>query len=96
MKHSRALRIPILFLLMAACGTYRMATAALPAAVDGELLPTLAPMLERVTPAVVNISTVTQIEAESHPLLSDPFFRRFFDLPRQQRPRKSQSLGSGG
>ena len=30
--------------------------AALPMAVDGQQLPSLAPMLERVTPAVVNIS----------------------------------------
>jgi Do/DeqQ family serine protease len=71
------------------------ASAVLPAAADGEALPSLAPMLERVTPAVVNISTVTQIEAEVHPLLSDPFFRYFFDLPRHRRERESQSLGSG-
>ena len=52
-------------------------------------------MLERVTPTVVNISSVTQIEEAVHPLLSDPFFRRFFALPRQKRERQSQSLGSG-
>jgi serine protease DegQ len=69
--------------------------AALPLAVDNEPLPSLAPMLERVIPAVVNISTVTQIEVETNPLLSDPFFRRFFDLPRQRQERESQSLGSG-
>jgi Do/DeqQ family serine protease len=48
-----------------------------------------------VTPAVVNIATVTQIAVEQHPLLSDPFFRRFFDLPRERRERRGQSLGSG-
>ena len=31
--------------------------AALPVAVDGQQLPSLAPMLERATPAVVNIAT---------------------------------------
>ncbi|MEA3278079.1 MAG: DegQ family serine endoprotease [Pseudomonadota bacterium] len=67
----------------------------MPAAVDGEPLPSLAPMLERTTPAVVNISTVTQIEAKDHPLLSDPFFRFFFDVPRERRGRENQSLGSG-
>ncbi len=81
--------------LLAALAMPIPAAAVLPAAVDGEPLPSLAPMLERVTPAVVNISTVTQIEVESHPLLSDPFFRRFFDLPRERRERESQSLGSG-
>ena len=71
------------------------APASLPLAVDGEPLSSLAPMLERVTPAVVNISTVTQIEVEEHPLLSDPFFRRFFDIPKKRREREHQSLGSG-
>ncbi len=69
--------------------------AALPAAVDGQLLPSLAPMLEHVVPAVVNISTVTQIEEQDHPLLQHPFFRHFFDIPRQRREREPQSLGSG-
>ena len=71
------------------------ALAALPAAVDGTPLPTLAPMLERVTPAVVNIATRDRVRQRENPLLSDPFFRRFFDLPAPQRRRPSQSLGSG-
>ncbi len=71
------------------------AGAALPAAVDGDALPSLAPMLERITPAVVNISTVTAIRREEHPLLSDPFFRWFFDAPRERQQRRAQSLGSG-
>ena len=45
-------------------------------------------------PAVVNISTVTRIAATEHPLLRDPFFRQFFDIP-QQRQREESSLGSG-
>jgi Do/DeqQ family serine protease len=69
--------------------------AALPVAVDGQALPSLAPMLERVTPAVVNISTVSVVRREDHPLLRDPFFRRFFDLPQESRRRRQQSLGSG-
>ncbi len=68
--------------------------AALPPAVDGQPLPTLAPMLERTMPAVVNVSTVTRIEAADHPLLRDPFFRRFFDVPKREQ-RESSSLGSG-
>jgi Do/DeqQ family serine protease len=84
--------LPALALLPALSGP---AAAALPATVDGEPLPSLAPMLERVTPAVVNISTVTQIEVEQHPLLRDPFFRHFFDIPRGRREREDQSLGSG-
>ena len=71
------------------------AHAALPAGVDGQPLPSLAPMLERVTPAVVNISTVSLVRTEDHPLLRDPFFRWFFELPRESRRKRSQSLGSG-
>ena len=69
--------------------------AALPASVDGQSLPTLAPMLQRTTPAVVNISTVSQEETRLNRLLQDPFFRRFFDIPEQPRRRQTQSLGSG-
>jgi Do/DeqQ family serine protease len=72
-----------------------VAGAALPAAVDGQPLPSIAPMLDRATPAVVNISTVTALRAEEHPLLRDPVFRRFFDLPKRQQRRESSSLGSG-
>jgi Do/DeqQ family serine protease len=71
------------------------AHAALPPAVDGEPLPSLAPMLERVMPGVVNISTVTRVGLADHPLLRDPFFRRFFDIPGEPRQRENQSLGSG-
>ncbi|EGV30020.1 protease Do [Thiorhodococcus drewsii AZ1] len=71
------------------------AQAALPFALDGKPLPSLAPMLEQVVPAVVNVSTVTRIEAADHPLLRDPFFRYFFDVPQQQRRRENNSLGSG-
>ncbi|MBU1192868.1 MAG: DegQ family serine endoprotease [Gammaproteobacteria bacterium] len=69
--------------------------AALPAAVDNQPLPTLAPMLEKTTPAVVNIATTGRIRLQQNPLLNDPFFRRFFDFPDQPRERQTQSLGSG-
>ena len=70
------------------------AGAALPQAVNGEPLPSLAPVLERVTPSVVNIYTQTRVRIRS-PLLDDPFFRHFFNVPDQPRERVSQSLGSG-
>ncbi|MBK1716832.1 DegQ family serine endoprotease [Thiocystis violacea] len=71
------------------------AGAGWPPAVEGQPLPTLAPMLEQVVPAVVNISTVTRIEAADHPLLRDPFFRHFFEIPREHQQRENNSLGSG-
>jgi len=82
-----------LFLLFAS--VIGMAHAALPPVVDGEPLPSLAPMLEKVTPAVVNIATQGHVELRMNPLFNDPFFRRFFNLPDQPLQRKTQSLGSG-
>lgn len=59
---------------------------------DGEPMPSLAPMLERTSPAVVNIATYTTYQVRN-PLLEDPFFRRFFNIPNQQR--RTRSAGSG-
>jgi serine protease DegQ len=70
------------------------AKGALPASVDGQALPSLAPVLERVTPSVVNVYTQTRVRVRS-PLMDDPFFRRFFNIPDTPRERVSQSLGSG-
>jgi serine protease Do/serine protease DegQ len=67
--------------------------AALPPIVDGQPLPTLAPMLAQVTPAVVNISVLTR-SADANPLAQDPFFRRWFNLPEQQQ-RRERAAGSG-
>ena len=68
--------------------------AALPATVDGQPLPSLAPVLDRVMPSVVNVYTQTRVRVRS-PLMDDPFFRRFFNIPDRPRERVSQSLGSG-
>src|SRR5687768_11047636 len=57
-------------------------------------LPTLAPMLKDVTPAVVNISVQTRAAIEENPLFRDPFFRHFFNLP-DQAARPERSVGSG-
>lgn len=62
--------------------------------VDARGLPTLAPLVNEVTPAVVNISVITRSPLEANPLFADPFFRRFFNLP--DRPqRQEQAAGSG-
>ncbi len=72
------------------------ASAALPESVDGEKLPTLAPMVKQVSPAVVNISTRSKISQQRNPLLNDPFFRHFFrQAPQYQEKSRPQSLGSG-
>ena len=84
-----------IFLLLSLVMMAHAVQAQLPAAVDGQPLPTLAPMLERTVPAVVNVSTRALVVESVSPLFDDPFFRRFFDLPTQPRERQRQGLGSG-
>ena len=71
------------------------AVGALPQSADGQDIPSLAPMVEKATPAVVNIATEGHVELRSNPLFNDPFFRRFFNFREQPRHRRTQSLGSG-
>ena len=73
--------------------TLGAAGAVLPDSVNGTPLPSLAPMLESVTPAVVNISTVTRAR-DLNPFMNDPFFRRYFERERNGSSEQ-QSLGSG-
>jgi serine protease DegQ len=80
------------FALLAA--TPLVSHADLPPSVDGQPLPSLAPMLEKVTPAVVNISTKTRVQVRD-PFFDDPVFRQFFGLSGSPRERVEQSLGSG-
>jgi serine protease Do/serine protease DegQ len=71
---------------------------ALPATDGTTPMPTLAPMIKRVSPAVVNIATRGTVKERTpqNPLLEDPFFRRFFDIPDMgPRERQFQSAGSG-
>ena len=75
------------------------APAAMPATVGDTPLPSLSPMIKKVSPAVVNIATRGTIHEKGpqNPLLDDPFFRRFFDVPPDSGPRDRpfQSAGSG-
>ena len=74
----------------------RLVVAALPVSAGGESLPSLAPMLERVLPAVVNIATTGRVQVQQNPLSRDPFFQYFFNMPESQpRERQINSLGSG-
>jgi len=67
----------------------------LPSFTENQAMPSLAPMLERSMPAVVNISTTTTIDVSQNPLMQDPFFRHFFGVPRQSPRQQKNSLGSG-
>ena len=66
-----------------------------PAISQNPAVPTLAPMLREVTPGVVNIAVRARGPSEN-PLLRDPFFRRFFDMPDMpEQPRETSASGSG-
>lgn len=53
-------------------------------------------MLERTTPAVVNIATRGKSKRRVDlPLPQDPIFKRFFDIPSIERIQETSSLGSG-
>ncbi len=75
-----------------------------PAAVPWQVLnsqgvPSLAPLLEKISPAVVNIATRGTTEVRNplmdHPMFEDPNFRRFFGMPDGPQTQETQSLGSG-
>ncbi|HEX3535395.1 MAG TPA: Do family serine endopeptidase [Stellaceae bacterium] len=72
------------------------AFAAAPIPEVSSSVPSLAPMLARITPGVVGVSVKGRVR-EENPLLQDPFFRRFFNLPqqRQMQERETQATGSG-
>lgn len=64
---------------------------------SGNALPSLAPMLKSINPAVVNVATYTKQEMHN-PLLNDPFFRHFFNVPQNQPQgpqQRQRSAGSG-
>ena len=91
-----ALRAMAMVLALAAptlTGSARAASPNAPAA--NQSVPTLAPLMREVTPAVVNIAVKSRAPVEQNPLFQDPFLRRFFDLPNQPREPQSQSVGSG-
>lgn len=95
MKSHRALICRLQHVLLLALLLSTPVHAALPVAVGGQELPTLAPMLDKATPAVINIASRGHVAVEQNPLLADPFFRRFFNVPNQPRERQTESLGSG-
>jgi len=95
---NRVLSALVLMSGVAACmpaADSALAAAPIPE-VGGAAVPSLAPMLARVTPGVVNIAVRGKVRAEN-PLLQDPFFRRFFNLPQRQQTeeRETQATGSG-
>jgi Do/DeqQ family serine protease len=81
------------------CAPAVPAATTLPAAIGETPLPSLSPMIKRIAPAIVNVATRGTMKERSpqNPLLDDPLFRRFFDVPpnSDSRERPFQSAGSG-
>jgi Do/DeqQ family serine protease len=61
-----------------------------------ELKLSFAPIVQRVSPSVVNVYAAKVVE-NHNPFMDDPFFRRFFGGPDSSMPREQvqRSLGSG-
>jgi Do/DeqQ family serine protease len=91
----RRLRLTAVIAILLAAGAAPSASRAAAPIVgpDGQV-PTLAPLLREVTPAVVNIAVRGTVMVDN-PLLRDPLFRRFFNIPEGQLRRQVQSAGSG-
>jgi Do/DeqQ family serine protease len=93
-------RVLSALVLLSGVAVFASPPAALAAApipeTGGAVVPSLAPMLIKVTPGVVNIAVRGKVR-EENPLLQDPFFRRFFNLPQQRQfeERETQATGSG-
>src|SRR6266849_3992294 len=81
------------FLLLLAFLPAAAAQAQLPGIATRDGVPTLAPILEKVTPAVVNIAVLQKSPEDENPLLRDPFFRRFFGGPQQAEPQVAAGSG---
>lgn len=58
-------------------------------------VPSLAPLVKAVSPAVVNINVTGQREVAQNPFSNDPFFRRFFDFGEGPVQREFAGAGSG-
>jgi serine protease Do/serine protease DegQ len=84
-----ALRFLLFLVLLAG----NPAGAQIPAVAMRDGVPTLAPLLEKVTPAVVNIAVLQKSPEDQNPLLRDPFFRRFFGMPDQAEPQVAAGSG---
>lgn len=93
MKASLLKSLVLIYIL----SVYTLSQAAGLPTYDGtQALPSLAPMLERSMPAVVNIATSKNIQLSDNPLMQDPVFRQFFNAPNQSRTQQQKnSLGSG-
>jgi Do/DeqQ family serine protease len=108
MRAGKYLALPLCYGLALACSQAggvisadrstkaEIASPVQPASRSAASLPQLAPILKRVSPAVVNISAEATVEVQN-PLLKNPEVRQFFHLPDGAKPmtQRVHSTGSG-
>ena len=85
--------VRLLLLAMLVLTPLQPAAGQIPDVRTGGSVPTLAPLVRQVTPAVVNISVHGRVR-EDNPLYRDPLFREFFDVPKQIE-KEVNATGSG-
>jgi Do/DeqQ family serine protease len=88
---------------LALSGALAVAASAMPAAyagapipvLGGAVIPSLAPVVGRITPGVVGVSVRSRVR-ETNPLLQDPLLRRFLNLHEDEPvERETEATGSG-
>jgi S1-C subfamily serine protease len=68
--------------------------SAAPRVLAGPTDDSLAPLVKKTAPAVVNIATLLPSPAQQNPLLQDPYFRRYFGVP-DAALQPAMAAGSG-
>lgn len=96
--------IPLLFILLLLAAVLGALAARMipiggssapePRVLTGPAEDSLAPLVKKTAPAVVNIAVLQPSPAEQNPLLQDPFFRRYFGVP-DSALQPAVSAGSG-
>ena len=92
MLHRIGVAVAFVTAVVGACVSLAAFAAAPIVGPDGQV-PTLAPLLKDVTPAVVNIAT--KGHEAVNPLYNDPLFRRFYKIPEDAEKRETRAAGSG-
>jgi serine protease Do len=92
-KHVNRLVATALTILLGVALAATPVSGQIPNLRTGGTVPTLAPLVREVTPAVVNIAVHGKIR-QDNPLYRDPLFREFFDVPKQLE-KEINATGSG-
>ena len=88
-------RLIFLFIMSLSIATAPSVAQISTAESDARGIPTIAPLIDAVDDAVVNIAVVSERPAQMTPLFRDPFFQPFLPSPEQLPPQRQMSAGSG-